>query len=292
MMLVPMMFYPPKVAAKLSHIFYGVASRMLGEKSFLVNDLYKLDAPVNAVEYMGMAILNALSYFALFGVVGYGVLNRIGVKEAALYGIGGSLFFALFIFFFSLAYPRWLGNKKTREIDRDLLYAARHLRIQTTAGVPLFNSLVSATHGYGMVSQEIKKVVTKVQAGESLASALEESAHKNPSYYYNRILWQMSNAVKAGSDIGPVISEMVEFLAEEQRIEMRNYGAQLNTIAIMYLMMCIIVPTLSLIFILVVSSFAELPLNDTSLIFMLAAMAFIQYMFIGIIENRRPAVSI
>jgi len=289
---VPLMFYPPKLAPKLARPFFGLASRILGEKSFLAADLNKLDEKANPVEYMGMALLNSFSYFVLLLVVGFGVLNRVKLKDGPMWALAGSLFIALFILMFGMAYPKWMGNKKTRQIDRDLLYAARHLRIQTTAGVPLFNSLVSATSGYGAVSEELKKVVTKVQAGESLAYALEESAHNNPSYYYNRILWQMSNAVKAGSDIGPVLSEIVDFLAEEQRIEMRNYGAQLNTLAIMYLMMCIIVPTISLIFILVVSSFAELPITDTSLVFMIAIFAFIQYMFIGIIENRRPAVAI
>jgi len=128
--------------------------------------------------------------------------------------------------------------------------------------------------------------------GTSLADALEDSAVRNPSYYYNRILWQMSNAVKAGTDIGPVLSEIVEFLADEQRIEMRNYGAQLNTLAIMYLMACIIVPTISLIFLMVISSFVDVPITDILLLFILAGLVFVQYIFIGVIESRRPNVSI
>jgi pilus assembly protein TadC len=291
-MMVPLMFYPPKVAARLSRPLYGIASRLIGSSKSLENDLFKLDDKSGPVEYMSLVLLNVISYFVALSLIGYGVLNRAKVKEAPLYAFGGAILISLFIYVFCIAYPRWTGNKKTRKIDRDLLYAARHLRIQTTAGVPLFNSLVSATHGYGTVSEEISKIVTNVQAGESLASALEESAKKNPSYYYNRILWQMSNAVKAGSDVGPVLSEIVDFLAEEQRIEMRNYGAQLNTLAIMYLMMCIIVPTISLIFMLVVSSFVELPITDSGLLLVLGMFAFIQYMFIGIIENRRPSVSI
>ena len=89
-----------------------------------------------------------------------------------------------------------------------------------------------------------------------------------------------------------MLSEIVEFLADEQRIEMRNYGAQLNTLAIMYLMACIIVPTISLIFLMVISSFVDVPITNTVLLFILAGLVFVQYIFIGVIESRRPNVSI
>jgi len=84
----------------------------------------------------------------------------------------------------------------------------------------------------------------------------------------------------------------VEFLADEQRIAVRNYGAQLNSIAIMYLMVCIIVPTISLIFIMVISSFVDVPITDSIFYMILGSLIFVQYMFIGLIESRRPAISI
>ncbi|MFA6907431.1 MAG: type II secretion system F family protein, partial [Candidatus Micrarchaeia archaeon] len=231
-------------------------------------------------------------YFLLVGVISFVAFRRGNSPDAILWALAMAVSALAGVLFFSVAYPRYLVRKKVASIDRNLLFAARHLRIQTTAGTPLFESLVSASHGYGEVSEEFEKIVATVQVGTGLADALEDSALKNPSYYYNRILWQMSNAVKAGTDIGPVLSEIVDFLAEEQRIEMKNYGAQLNTLAIMYLMACIIMPTISLIFLMVISSFVDVPITNTVLLLILVALVFIQYMFIGIIESRRPNVSI
>ena len=57
-------------------------------------------------------------------------------------------------------------------------------------------------------------------------------------------------------------------------------------------MVCIIVPTVSLIFLMVISSFVSFPITDMMLFYIIAAMIFIQYMFIGLIESRRPVVSI
>ncbi len=291
-MKVPLLLIPLRAGLKISRPLYGVSTRILEKSKFLSRDLAKLESDLSPAEYLNLAIVNSIIYFFIAAFLAWSILRRAGHEKQLEFALATGLIASLGVLFFCLAYPRWLSHKKTAQIDRDLLFAARHLRIQTTAGVPLFESLVSASSGYGIVSDEFKKIVTTVQAGGNLAIALEETAMHNPSYYYSRILWQMSNAVKAGTDIGPVLSEIVDFLAEEQRIEMRNYGAQLNTLAIMYLMACIIVPTISLIFLMVISSFIDLPITDTVLLFILASMVFVQYMFIGLIESRRPAVAI
>ncbi|MCX8195281.1 MAG: type II secretion system F family protein [Candidatus Micrarchaeota archaeon] len=291
-MKVPFLLMRPAQAKVLAHYFYGISSRMLKGFKFLERELYKLDSNLTAREYLALVLFNSFLYFLATEIFVYFVALKLKVASPLTWALGAAFVVSSLIFMFDILYPRWLSNKRVAEIDRNLLFAARHLRIQTTAGVPLFESIVSASHGYGAVSQEMEKIATQVQAGTNLADALEESAAKNPSYYYSRILWQMSNAVKAGTDIGPVLSDIVDFLAEEQRVQMRNYGAQLNTLAIMYLMACIIAPTISLIFMMVISSFADLPITDSIFWLILALLVFVQYMFIGIIENRRPVISI
>ncbi len=291
-MKVPFQMIPPRAAKAMSRPFISIGSALAKSIKSVAKDLSKIDSDMSAKEYLTLCVFNAAVYFVFLSALAFAVLHKLGIKNdifvAGVCGAG----IAGAVFAFSIVYPKWLANKRIIEIDRELLFAARHLRVQVTAGVPLFESLVSASHGYGAVSQEFDKVVTQVQGGVNLAEALEDSATRTPSYYYSRILWQMANGVKAGTDIGPVLSEIVEFLSDEQRIEVRNYGAQLNTLAILYLMVCIIVPTISLIFIMVISSFVDLPITDTVLGGILLAMIFIQYLFIGLIESRRPAVSI
>jgi pilus assembly protein TadC len=291
-MRVPLTLFPPAMARGASHVFYGISSRLAPHMQFLEKWLYLTESDLPAKEYLNITILNAATYFVLVLALAYPVATKAGLPNPLTSAFIAAAVASLLVGFTCIVYPRWMNNKKVAQIDRDLLFAARHLRVQTTAGVPLFEALVSASHGYGSVSEELDKIVTSVQAGTNLADALEDSAVRNPSYYYSRILWQMANAVKAGTDIGPVLSDIVEFLSEEQRIEMRSYGAQLNTLAMMYLMVCIIVPTISLIFLMVISSFVDFAITDNIFVFILAGLVFVQYMFIGIIESRRPAVSL
>ncbi len=291
-MKVPFLLMPPRAARALSRPFISIGAALAKKLTFVGKDLYKINSDMEAKEYITLCVFNGAFYLVFIAAIAFAVLHRMELAHDWLFAIATGIVAGSVIFGVSLVYPRWLANKRIAEIDKELLFAARHLRVQVSAGVPLFESLVSASHGYGGVSEEFEKITTSVQAGTNLADALEDSAMRTPSYYYSRILWQMSNGVKAGTEIGPVLSDIVEFLADEQRIEIRNYGAQLNTLAILYLMVCIIVPTISLIFLMVISSFVAVPITDTVLMFILAGMIFIQYMFIGLIESRRPAVSI
>lgn len=291
-MRIPLLLMPETQAKRFSHHFLGVASRIGPAFAFIQRDIFKLDNDVSVTEYLALFILNSLMYFAFTSVLAFAVLYRLRNPDAPLFALACGLLCGAVVFMLGLVYPRWLARKKVMQIDRNLLFAARHLRIQTTAGVPLFEAFVSVSHGYGEVSEEFARVVKNIQAGVNMADALEDTAVRNPSYYYNRILWQMSNAVKAGTDVAPVLGDIVDFLAEEQRVEMRNYGAQLNTLAIMYLMVCIIAPTILLIFIMVISSFVDLPITETVFWLILGALVFVQYMFVGLIQNRRPVVAI
>jgi archaeal flagellar protein FlaJ len=289
---VPLLLMGQKTALRVSHLLLGFSSRLKPMFPFLEGDFYKLDADTDVDNYLAASVLNAIMYLFMGFFLAFAVLYRLKHPMTYPYSIITGVVCSLTVFFVCLIYPRWISRNRIKQLDRDLLFAARHLRIQTTANVPLFEALVSASDGYGAVSEEFSKIVKNVQAGTNLSVALEESAAKNPSYYYNRILWQISNAVKAGTTVGPVLAEIVDFLAEEQRIDMRNYGAQLNTLAIMYLMACIIGPTIGLIFMMVISSFVELPINDTVMYGLLGGVVFVQYMFVGMIESRRPVVEI
>jgi pilus assembly protein TadC len=288
---VPLLLMPQQVALSLAQPFYRASVSFVKKNKSIGKDFYKLECDLPAESYVSMAMLNSVFYAIVFGILAFAVLGKTNLSP-----IGGALVAAVFgamaIFVVSLAYPKWLINKKVREIDKNLLFAARHLRVQTSAGVSLFNAMVSASNGYGAVSQEFEKIVARIHGGVNMVDALDESAAKNPSRYYNKIIWQLSNAIRAGTDVGPVLVEIVDLFMEDQRIQIKEYSAQLNTLAILYLLLCIIVPTLSLVFMLVISSFVDIPITNDVLVIVLCGVVFVQYMFIGLIGSRRPAVSV
>lgn len=245
-------------------------------------------------EWGGIAVWAGLLFFTvitlllmgLFIIAGMLTLRMLAISFLAGLGIGfGTLFYMLF-------YPRLLSSRKVKELERNLPQALHHLLVHVRSGVPLFNSFVSiARAGYGTLSKEFGKAVNEITTGVSEIHALEELARNNPSQYFRRVLWQIVNAMKSGADIGVTIKEIVEDLAIDQRVAIKKYGSELNPLALFYMVLVVIFPTLGIVFLLIISSFVGAVFMDIHLMLMaiLAFLFVVQIMFIGMIKSKRPA---
>ena len=58
------------------------------------------------------------------------------------------------------------------------------------------------------------------------------------------------------------------------------------------MIVCIIAPTMGLIFLMVLSTFIELKLTEFAYLIILTGLLIMQVMFIGLIKSRRPRVAI
>jgi len=299
---VPLMPIPYKLVKPLVKALYPITTGM--EKLFpnMNEDLEKSANGLNARSYLGCSIITFLIYFlVLVAIMGMYVYRTDSFGETQLVAtmLVLSFFVAFSIFLYGLLYPRWKAAVMESELERNLLFATRHLMIQTSAGVTIFDAIVSVSENYGnpnldygAISREFEVIVKEVKGGKELTEALEESASRNKSKYYRRIIWQLANANKAGTDVGAVLKDIVEFLSEEQRIQIRNYGSQLNPLALFYMFMCIIAPTMGLIFLMIGSTFVDIPINEFTFIAILIALVVMQIVFIGLIKSRRPKVAI
>jgi len=129
-----------------------------------------------------------------------------------------------------------------------------------------------------------------MNAGQPQISVLEEIAKNNPSLHFRRVIWQIINGMKTGSNMADVIKISIGNLSEEQLIQIQRYGSQLNPLAMFYMIVAVIIPALGTTLIMVMSSFMGLSVNATKLIFwgLLAVVFFFQLMFIGMLKSRRP----
>ena len=165
-----------------------------------------------------------------------------------------------------------LIRKRIRAIEKNLMPALQNILIQLNSGVPAFNILVNISSGkYGDLSKEFGKAVREINAGKSQVDALEEMATNNPSMLFRRAIWQLVNGMKAGGDISAVMAEIINALNEQQMIQIQNYGAQLSPLAMFYMLMAVIVPSLSVTFIIVIASFIAMSPFVVKLLFWVPA---------------------
>lgn len=305
----PFSIIPVKILAKISPIFDHISSRLATKTSSLELNLRKIDTNISAREYLSMSFASTIFTFliltligTIIGTKGFTKLNLssspTGMASAELTGVAASLgiiliafIISIFLFFQQLMYPKVKAYDKIKKIDKNLLPALQHILIQISSGAPLFDSLVGVSTGdYGAVSNEFKLAVRKIHAGTNQITALEEVAEKNPSPYFRSAIWQITTGMRTGSDITQVLKNAIEDLSEEQVIQIQKYGGQLNPLAMFYMLIAVIIPSLGLTFIMILSAMANIPETLTKFIFLglLVLVFFFQIMFLGIIKSRRP----
>lgn len=98
--------------------------------------------------------------------------------------------------------------------------------------------------------------------------------------------------MKSGSDLSIVIKDSIKLLSEEQLIQIQNYGNKLNPLIVVYMLIAVIIPALSITFLIIISSMTNLPKNMTILLFigLFVFVVLVQTMFLGIIKSGRPSL--
>lgn len=191
-----------------------------------------------------------------------------------------------------LKFPDAIISKREKDISRELVFAGRYLIIELESGIPLYNALVNLSKNYEVLGKYFKEIVDKVNLGTSMEDALNESIELVPSNNFRRMLWQILNSLRTGSDVSQSLNAVIEQIVKEQNIEVNKYGRKLNPLAMFYMIISVIMPSLGITMLIILSSFIEFELNLTILIVLAFLLGFMQFMFLSIIKFSRPAIDL
>ncbi|NQU98409.1 type II secretion system F family protein [Candidatus Woesearchaeota archaeon] len=205
------------------------------------------------------------------------------------------LFFPiLFLFMFSYL-SRSVDVKRTkmrRDIDKEILFAGRFLIIELESGVPLYNTFKNLALNYETIGPYFEEIVDKVDLGTSMEDALNEVIAITPSPNLRKVLWQILNSFKTGSNITGSLNIVLGQIGREQQIIIKEYGRKLNPIAMFYMMAAIIIPSLGITMMAVLASFLGWQLSLGVLMVIVIVLAFIQFMFLAVMKSARPPMAV
>lgn len=291
---IPFVPLSPSIALKAAKPFYGMGNVLSKLFPALKITLKQAGIEYEPRQYISIAVFAAFFWFVFLFSLTIGLLSFFEFpKDVPLFLFGGSTLISILSFVYVIMYPGLIVSRKIRDLEKNLFFAIRHLLIQIKSGVPLFDAMVSVARGdYGLVSEEFSKCVRKISTGVSETAALEELTLKNPSLHFRRSIWQISNAFKTGADLGNTLERVIENISNEQRVAIRRYGSQLNPLAMMYMMIAVIIPSLGITFLIIMSSISGVPITKNTFWMILGAVSLFQFMFIGMIKSRRPPVEI
>jgi flagellar protein FlaJ len=277
---------------KIIHHYLGLGESLVKFFPKMDFELDQVEFEADAKEWLALAFYLFINYFVLIFAMVFmvAIVVKVVVFRALMISFFSGLGFGFIVFFYLILYPKLLVSRRVKNLERNLPYALRHLLIQVRSGMPLYNAFISISKGkYGLLSDEFRKAINEINTGKSEIDVLEEMTRNNPSLYLRRILWQIVNALKTGADIGTTLEEIVDNIILEQRAEIKRYGSQLNPIALFYMIMVVVFPTLGIVFLLILTSFVGTVMDlHIILIGVLMFLFLIQFMFIGMIKGKRP----
>lgn len=209
--------------------------------------------------------------------------------------LGGVVFFIVPIifvvmFFYMVRLPDLKISRKEKDISKEIIFAGRFLIIELESGVPLYTAMINLSKNYKVIGGYFKEITDKIDLGTSMEDALNEAVELVPSNDLRKILWQIINSIRTGSNIAKSLYSVVEQITKSQITEVNKYGKKLNPLAMFYMIVAVILPSLGMTMLIILSSFIKFELSLPILMVLAGALGFVQFIFISLVKLSRPAI--
>ncbi len=288
----PLMLLPLETSLRLGKPLFFITDEL---KDHVSLELEAASLKLSEAEYLNAVIVNLFVVFLLFFGLLF-TLNFTVQKNPVVKSIGTALLYTMVIELLVglslIRYPTIMSGKKAEQIDKNLVFALKDMLLQVSSGVSLYRAMVGVSKAdYGLISQEFKQIVKKVNAGKSMEDALQELAISTKSEYLKRTSWQLVNTIKSGSSLKRVLRSIVDDLTLEQHSKIRDYAHELNLWSLIYMLFAVAVPTIGAVMLVLLSSFAGMGVGPGFFIAFVVICFFIQVVLIGFIKARRPVVN-
>jgi pilus assembly protein TadC len=229
---------------------------------------------------------------AFYITTGLAVVIEIFLAKSNLKIYVLPIFPALFVlmFFYFLKMPDIKIIKKEKEINKEIVFAARFFTIELESGVPLYEALRHVADNYKVIGKYFKAILEDVDTGTNIEEAIEKAIELTPSKHFRRLLWQIINSLTTGAEISTAIKSVTEQIVREQQIQIQEYSRKLNPMAMFYMIMAVILPSIGVTMLVVLASFISLEISLPIFMVILGASGFMQLMFLSMIKSSRPPV--
>lgn len=234
-----------------------------------------------------------LSFYLSFALVFISFLFLYKIKPGLtplLLLIFPAIYFMSFIYLMNI--PTAKARQAVREIDREIVFAGRFLLVELSAGVPLFNAMNNVSKSYPIIGKYFREVIDRAEVGKPIDEAITEVMELTPSDNFRKLLWQIMNSLRTGADVSTALNSILDQIAREQLIQMKEYGKKLNPMVMFYLMIAVIVPSLGVTMLSLLSSFIGLSVGFGTLLGIAIGTSLVQIFFLVSIKQSRPGVSI
>lgn len=262
-------------------------NRMIASRKNLEIQLREAGIRKSPYDFVKGMMVYALAIAVVVTIVLGVLLSHFSAPVILAPLMGIAIYLAAFNRF--MMYPSQRSRVIGKQVERDILFAARDVVIGMRSGMPLYNAITAVSTGYGAASKEFGKIIELVQLGLPIEQAMEEVSDKSESRTFKRLMLQASVSIRAGVDVTGALQDVVDEVMQERVIDLRRYGQKLNALAMFYMLFGVIFPSMGIAVATIMSTFINIfPITYVVLVLALVFIAFVQLVLLNIMRTSRP----
>jgi archaeal flagellar protein FlaJ len=200
------------------------------------------------------------------------------------------IFFPLMFLYF-IKYVDVKIEKLKRGIDEEIIFVGRFIVIELESGVPMHKVFEDIERNYEVVGKYFGEIIDNVYLGTGMEEAVNNTLMNTPSSNLRRILWQLLNSMKTGTEVSTALNSVIDQIVKEQDISVKEYGKKLSPLAMFYMMVSIIIPSLGITMLVIMATFIGLKMNTVVFLMLAGLIGIVQFLFLTMILSSRPAIS-
>lgn len=199
---------------------------------------------------------------------------------------------AFMFYSYLIKIPELYMSRQKKNIQKELLFALRFLIIELQSGIMIYQAFDNIEKNYPSIGKYFGEVLNMVNYGKNIDEALNIVVNKCPSDELRLVFVQIQNSLKTGADTVEALNSAAEQFTKEQQISLNDYSKKLNPMAMFYMIMAVIFPSIGFMMIIVVSGFVGFTIDLTVLFIMVGFLGFVQFMFLTMMRTLRPPVDL
>lgn len=191
-------------------------------------------------EYLSVAFLTCIIVFMaelpLFSYI-FSLL-KLGPIFSVFMATTVSLSLCLLFFLLFLNYPKFIIRDKSKEIEKDLPFAAIYLSTIASSGLPPHKifEIFSKFDEYGEISREARNIVNDMDIfGLNINESLERAVQRTPSKELRELFWSMLSIMKSGGNLTKLLNEKSKGFLNDYRRKLQEFSKSLTIYLEIYL---------------------------------------------------------
>ncbi len=254
--------------ASIAYRIFGNLSHSIKTYFFDVREnLHKTNINYTLEEYLSIALFTVTITFvletAMLSFI-FGLLFEPFVSILLAFTLSATISGGLFFFFYT--YPGTLVKHRRSQIRKVLPFAVSYMATIASSKISpleIFKTM-SKFKEYGYISKEAEQIVKDVEVfGMSVSTAIKKEAKRTPSKEFGELLWGINGIMTSGGNLADFLQGKGENFMSDYRRRIRKYSQDLSLYVEIYLTLII---TGSIFFIVLTSVISALSASLTTIL--------------------------